>query len=106
MRDNTSDTGLVTRAPKPEPAGMRCGRVPQAAQPPPAGHVRDAENIPTDRPGALSRLLAERHAALRDAFTQLPPCCQKLIALLIENPPVRYARSSVTPGIPRLFQDH
>ena len=37
---------------------------------------------------------AERHAALREAFTRLPPCCQQLIALLTEDPPVPYAQIS------------
>ena len=31
-------------------------------------------------------LLAERHAALREAFADLPPDCRRLLALLIEDP--------------------
>ena len=45
-------------------------------------------------------LVAERHAALREAFTRLPSRCQQLIALLIEDPPVPYAQISVKLGIP------
>src|SRR4029077_18523019 len=45
-------------------------------------------------------LAAERHAALREAFAHLPPCCQQLIALLTENPPVSYAQISSRLGIP------
>ena len=45
-------------------------------------------------------LLAERHAALHEAFTRLPPCCQRLIAMLIEDPPVPYAQIGAKLGIP------
>ena len=45
-------------------------------------------------------LVAERHAALREALTHLPPGCQQLIALLIQDPPVPYAQISVKLGIP------
>ena len=45
-------------------------------------------------------LLAERHAALREALTRLTPSCQRLIALLIEDPPVPYAQISARLGIP------
>ena len=36
-------------------------------------------------------LAAERHAARREAFTRLSPCCQQLIAVLIEDPAAPYA---------------
>ena len=50
---------------------------------------------------AESELLrAERHAALRDAFSHLPPGSRKLIALLIQDPPVPYAEISTRLGIP------
>ena len=45
-------------------------------------------------------LRAERHATLREAFTHLPPRCQQLIALLIEDPPVPYTEISARLGIP------
>jgi DNA-directed RNA polymerase specialized sigma24 family protein len=45
-------------------------------------------------------LAAERHAALREAFRELPPCGQRLILLLIEDPPVPYAEISARLGIP------
>ena len=38
-------------------------------------------------------LAAEQHAALHEAFTRLPSCSQRLIAVLIEDPPVPYAHS-------------
>jgi RNA polymerase sigma factor (sigma-70 family) len=45
-------------------------------------------------------LAAERHAALREAFARLPPCCQRLITLLIQDPPVPYATISTKLNIP------
>ncbi len=44
-------------------------------------------------------LTGERHAALREAFTCLPPGCQQLIAMLIQDPPVPYAQISAELGI-------
>jgi DNA-directed RNA polymerase specialized sigma24 family protein len=44
--------------------------------------------------------LAERSAALRSAFTHLPPDCQQLIAMLIGDPPVPDAEISARLGIP------
>jgi hypothetical protein len=38
--------------------------------------------------------MAERHTALREAFADLPQGCRRLIALLIEDPPVPYAEIS------------
>jgi RNA polymerase sigma factor (sigma-70 family) len=60
------------------------------------------ENIPDEQTGIVEHELlgAERHAALREAFTRLPPCCQRLIAMLIEDPPVPYAQISARLGIP------
>ena len=45
-------------------------------------------------------LAAERQAALREAFGDLPPVGQRLIALLLEDPPVPYAEISARLGIP------
>ena len=44
-------------------------------------------------------LAAERHAALREAFAHLPPHCQRLIAMLIQDPPVPDAEISAKLGI-------
>ena len=62
----------------------------------------DTESIPdAQAPTAEQELLAaERHAALREAFTRLPRCCQQLIALLISDPPLSYAQISARLGIP------
>ena len=45
-------------------------------------------------------LVAERNAVLREAFARLPLRCQRLLALLIADPPVPYAEISARLGIP------
>ena len=45
-------------------------------------------------------LRAERHAALREAFTHLPPLRQQLLTLLLHDPPLPYTQISATLGIP------
>jgi RNA polymerase sigma factor (sigma-70 family) len=79
-----------------------CNRVLRARSAPPAVAVLDAETIPGQQtdPAEQQLLTAERHAALREAFTGLPPRCQRLIAMLIEDPPVPYATISAELGIP------
>ena len=80
-----------------------CGRVLRAARKQQApGPWSDAADIPDKVTGiAESELLrAELHAALRDAFTQLPPKSRQLIALLIHDPPLSYAEISTKLGIP------
>jgi RNA polymerase sigma factor (sigma-70 family) len=79
-----------------------CQRVRNKAQAPHAAlHAPDADNIPDDQASMVEHVLAaERHAALREASAHLPPCCQQLIALLIEDPPVPYAQVSARLGIP------
>ena len=68
----------------------------------PFGHELDAESIPDEQTGMAEHelLRAERHAALREAFYRLPPPCQRLVALLLEDPPVPYAEISARLGIP------
>jgi hypothetical protein len=58
----------------------------------------DAENIPDNQSGMAEHELptAERNAALGEAFLDLPTACQRLLALLIEDPPVSYAQISDT----------
>ena len=67
-----------------------------------ASCVLDAETVPDERAGTVEQelLAAERHAALREAFLDLPPRGQRLILLLIEDPPVPYAEISARLGIP------
>jgi RNA polymerase sigma factor (sigma-70 family) len=80
-----------------------CARVLNRAQiPHGARHEPDPENIPDGTVETIEQglLAAERHAALREAFTHLPPRDQQLIALLIEDPPVPYAEISTRLGLP------
>jgi len=64
--------------------------------------VLDAEDIADERALTAEEelLQAERHAALREAFTGLPPGCRQLIAMLIQDPPVPYAQIGTALGIP------
>ena len=80
-----------------------CGRLVRAARGPHAViYALDAENMPDERADAAEQevLAAERHAALREAFTHLPPAYQRLIAMLTVDPPVPYAEISATLGMP------
>jgi RNA polymerase sigma factor (sigma-70 family) len=80
-----------------------CGRLVRAAHGPHAvSYELDAENMPDKRADAAEQelLVAERYAALREAFTHLHPEGQRLIAMLTVDPPVSYAEISATLGIP------
>jgi RNA polymerase sigma factor (sigma-70 family) len=80
-----------------------CIRVLQTTQGPQAAeHMTGLEHMPDERAmTADQRLLAaERHAALRQAFGDLSPFFQQLIALLIQDPPPSYAEISARLGIP------
>jgi RNA polymerase sigma factor (sigma-70 family) len=67
-----------------------------------SGQVPGVEDIPDEHaPIAEEELLAaERHAALREALTCLPPRCQELMVLLLADPPLPYAQISARLGIP------
>ncbi len=67
-----------------------------------AMYARDVETLPDERAGVAEQdlLTAERQAALRAAFAQLPPSGQELISLLIADPPLPYADISAKLGIP------
>ena len=45
-------------------------------------------------------LMAERNAALRAAFAELPPKCRQLLAMLMSDPPYSYAEISEKLQIP------
>jgi RNA polymerase sigma factor (sigma-70 family) len=45
-------------------------------------------------------LVAERNAALRAAFAELPPRCQQLLSMLLSDPPHSYADIHRELGIP------
>jgi RNA polymerase sigma factor (sigma-70 family) len=79
-----------------------CLRVLRTPRPPTATSVIDTGNVAEQHTEIAEQelLRAERHAALREAFTHLPPRCQQLIVLLIADPPMPYAQISATLGIP------
>jgi RNA polymerase sigma factor (sigma-70 family) len=80
-----------------------CVRVLSAAQGPHAAvYPLDLDGLPDQRSGLAEQelLAAECHAALREAFSQLPSHGQQLITLLIADPPVPYADISAQLGIP------
>ena len=84
-------------------ARRECGRVVRAARGPHAVVCGlDTENIPDEQAGATEQelLVAERHAALREAFTTLPPECQRLVTMLVADPPLPYAEISTRLGVP------
>jgi len=80
-----------------------CGRIAREVRRPcDAGYALAAGTIPDDHAQAAEQdlLAAERHAALREAFGQLPPGCQQLLAPLIDDPAQPYAEISASLGIP------
>jgi len=84
-------------------ARRECGRVLRVAGTSHAWErVVAVENIPDTQTATAEQelLAAERHAALREAFTRLPPGCQRLLALLVEDPPLPYAEIGARLGIP------
>jgi RNA polymerase sigma factor (sigma-70 family) len=98
LRDPAALAGWIATT-----TGRECGRIRRAALASPTARWElDADTIAENRAEpADSRLLAaERHAALRQAFTCLSPRCQQLLALLTEDPPVSYAQISARLGIP------
>jgi RNA polymerase sigma factor (sigma-70 family) len=84
-------------------ARRECARVLRAAGPLRAWErVSACESIPDTQTATADQelLAAERHAALREAFTRLPPACQRLLALLTEDPPQPYAEIGAKLGVP------
>jgi RNA polymerase sigma factor (sigma-70 family) len=79
-----------------------CIRVVRADQGPQAAGRLLYESIADKHTEAVDHALlaAERRAALREAFTCLSPARQRLMAILIEDPPVPYAEISARLGIP------
>ena len=80
-----------------------CGRMLGAARGPDSARFAvDAETVPDEQAARTDHelLLAERNAALREAFMRLPAGCQRLIAMLIQDPPMPYAEISAELGIP------
>lgn len=66
------------------------------------GCAVDAETVPDEQAEMVDQdlLVAERHAALREAFDHLPADGQRLISLLAADPPLPYTEISARLGIP------
>ena len=60
------------------------------------GHAPDE---PADAEIEEKVLTAERNAALRAAFAELPPRCRQLLLLLLSDPPLPYAEISSVLGV-------
>jgi RNA polymerase sigma factor (sigma-70 family) len=60
----------------------------------------DTEQFVDDRAIDEEILMAERNAALRAVFAQLPTRCQQLLSMLISDPPYPYAAIHEELGIP------
>jgi RNA polymerase sigma factor (sigma-70 family) len=67
-----------------------------------AGEIADAGRQPSHQitMAEHERLIADRHAMLREAFSRLPACCQRLLTLLIDEPPMPDTEISARLGIP------
>ena len=78
-----------------------CARLRRARRPA-SRPALDLESSPAGQAAAAGHelFLAERRAALRDAFTRLPAQCQQLITMLSEDPPVAHTEISGRLGIP------
>jgi RNA polymerase sigma factor (sigma-70 family) len=79
-----------------------CARVLRSARrAQPGNYGRDFERIAeqVSRTAEEEILAAERHAALREALTDLPPAWRRLMAMLAADPPVPYAEISSRLGI-------
>ncbi len=59
-------------------------------------NIADERDLPTEH----KLIVAERDAALREAFARMPLECQQLLALLMADPPVPYTEISARLGIP------
>jgi RNA polymerase sigma factor (sigma-70 family) len=79
-----------------------CARILRAAGGPLIpGRQLDVELLSDEQDEAVEQdlLAAERHAALREAFADLPIGYQRLVSMLIADPPVPYTEISVRLGI-------
>ena len=96
LRDADALPGWLATATRRE-----CCRVLRATCKLPVGGVV-LENMPDDQTAAAGHelLVAERNAALREAFARLSPAGQRLLAMLITDPPLPYTEISDRLGIP------
>jgi len=80
-----------------------CGRLVRTARRPhTVVYALDPENMADAHSDVAEQevLAAERHAALREAYSHLPTECQRLVAMLTADPPVPYAEISATLAMP------
>ncbi|MCW2610153.1 MAG: hypothetical protein QOC93_2562 [Actinomycetota bacterium] len=61
---------------------------------------RDVPDLSEDADVDRELLRAERHAALRAAFAELPSRCRQLLRMVMSSPPMPYEEISRTLGIP------
>ena len=97
LRDPAALPGWLATTTKRECYRVRDGRSRLAS----GGSVLDVEDLP-DKQSTTAEdelLVAECHAALLEAFADLPPDCQRLLAVLIADPPVPCAEISSRLGI-------
>jgi len=84
-------------------ARRECGRLVRAARGPLAAlDPLDPQTMADGQADAAEQevLAAERHAALREAYSHLPTECQRLVAMLTADPPAPYAEISATLAMP------
>jgi RNA polymerase sigma factor (sigma-70 family) len=96
LRDPAALPGWISTTARRECCRIR--RVPG----PVAGDMQVLENLPDRHAKAVEHelLMAERDATLREAFARLPLPSQRLLSLLVADPPVPYAEISARLGIP------
>ncbi len=96
LRDPAALPGWISTTTRRE-----CCRI-RRVQGPVAGDTQVLENLPVEHAETVDHelLTAERHATLREAFARLPLPSQRLLTLLVADPPVAYAEISARLGIP------
>jgi RNA polymerase sigma factor (sigma-70 family) len=98
LRDAAALPGWLATTTKHE-----CLRVLRATRRHEHADLPPEEQIPLDPDAATIEqevIEAERNAALRAAFAELPPGCHQLLSLLIDDPPLPYADISTALGVP------
>ena len=97
FRDPAALPGWLTTTTRRE-----CGRVRRSAvKRPAAGYPVDVDTVADEQTTAEEELLtAGRNAALREAFADLPPGCQRLLTFLVAPEPLSYAEISAALGVP------
>jgi RNA polymerase sigma factor (sigma-70 family) len=96
LRDPAALPGWISTTTRRE-----CCRIRRVQDPVP-DDTQVLENRPDQHAETVDHelLKAERHATLREAFARLPLPSQRLLALLVADPPVPYAEISARLGIP------